>query len=139
MVNGVEERHSEGSYYIEWREGARRVPLSVGTNAADAMAKRLRKEAELNAVAHGATIAPDPATTGRSLATAIAQYLEDVKTKQAVNRPNNFGRHNKHGCYFTALAYFLESCHKQTLGEIKRRDMLKFAAFLQVRKRPRPA
>jgi integrase/recombinase XerD len=49
LVNGKEERHSEGAYHLEWREGTKRVRLSVGKNAADASAKRQRKEAELNA------------------------------------------------------------------------------------------
>ena len=49
IVNGKQEAHPEGAYYLEWREGTKRVRLSVGTNAQDAAARRLRKEAELNA------------------------------------------------------------------------------------------
>ncbi len=49
-MNGKEERHAEGAYYLEWREAAKRVRLSVGKDPADANARRLRKEAELNAV-----------------------------------------------------------------------------------------
>ena len=49
IVNGQQERHSEGAYYLEWRENGRRVRLSVGKDAADASARRQRKEAELNA------------------------------------------------------------------------------------------
>jgi len=138
LINGKEERHSEGSYYIEWYSGSKRNRVSVGTNAADAMARRLRKEAELNAISHGATIAPEPGTTGRPLAKAIANYLDDVRTKQLTNKPNNFGRHNTTGCYSTALDYFLESCHKQTLEQIDRRDLLTFAGFLQSEKKQGP-
>ena len=35
IVNGQQERHSEGAYYLEWRENGRRVRLSVGKDAAD--------------------------------------------------------------------------------------------------------
>ena len=49
LVNDHEERHPEGAYYLEWREGAKRVRLPVGKEAQDAAARRLRKEAELNA------------------------------------------------------------------------------------------
>src|SRR5450755_3704976 len=59
MVNGKEEKHPEGAYYLEWREGSKRVRLSVGKDAQDASARRLRKEAEINAVNNGATIVPD--------------------------------------------------------------------------------
>ena len=48
IVNGKEERHPEGAYYLEWREGSKRVRLSVGKDPADAGARRQRKEAELN-------------------------------------------------------------------------------------------
>src|SRR2546425_9807357 len=53
LVNGKEERHPEGADYLEWREGSKRVRLSVGKDAADASTRRLRKEAELNALNHG--------------------------------------------------------------------------------------
>src|SRR5712691_2921110 len=59
LVNGKPERHTEGAYYLEWREGVKRVRLSVGKDAADASARRQRKEAELNAVNNGVAIIPD--------------------------------------------------------------------------------
>jgi integrase/recombinase XerD len=133
LVNGKPEHHTEGAYYLEWREGAKRVRLSVGNNSADAAARRQRKEAELNAVNHGAALAPEP-STGRSVRVAVTAYLEDVKLKNTTNKPKNFGRHNTHGVYSTALAYFLESCHKLNLEDIDRRDLLKYAAFLQTDK-----
>ena len=56
MVDGTEERHPEGSYYIDYREGEKRVRISVGKNAADAQSARLAKQAELNAVKAGLEI-----------------------------------------------------------------------------------
>src|SRR4051812_8873179 len=49
LVTGTEERHPEGAYYLEWREGTKRIRLSVGKDASDASARRQRKEVELNA------------------------------------------------------------------------------------------
>ncbi len=80
-------------------------------------ARRLRKEAELNAINHGAAILPQQ-PGGRSLSGSIAKFLEDVRLKQVTNKPGNNGRHNTLGCYTTALSYFTESCHKLTLEEI---------------------
>ena len=40
IVNGQQERHSEGAYYLEWRENGKRVRLSVGKDAQDASARR---------------------------------------------------------------------------------------------------
>src|SRR5438034_10789877 len=79
LVNGKEERHPEGAYYLEWREGSKRVRLSVGKDAADASTRRLRKEAELNAVNNGVAVAPENGQDGhRSLAAAISEYLEET-------------------------------------------------------------
>ena len=139
LVNGKPERHTEGCYQLEWREGKRRVRVSVGKDPADASARRLRKEAELNAVNNGAAIVPDGNGNGRrSLAQAVTDYLEEVALKSGTNKPSNFGRHNTTGCYSTALNYFMESCHKLYIEDIDRKDLLKFSAFLQSEKEQAP-
>jgi integrase/recombinase XerD len=48
LVNGKEERHSEGAYYLESREGTTRIRRSVGNDAQEIAAQRLRTQAELN-------------------------------------------------------------------------------------------
>ncbi len=79
LVNGREERHPEGAYYLEWRDGAKRIRLSVGKNAADAGARRQRKEAELNALNNGVAVAPDGQNGHRSLAAAVTDFLDETK------------------------------------------------------------
>ena len=122
IVNGQLERHPEGAYYLEWRENGRRVRLSVGKDAADASARRLRKEAELNAVNNGAIIVPEGKDGHRSIAASVADYLDETKLTK---KPKTVA------AYSTALAYFVESCHKLNLEDIDRRDLLKFHAFLR--------
>ena len=129
LINGKPEKHSEGAYYLEWREGAKRVRLSVGKDAADAGARRLRKEAELNAVNNGAAIMPDNGDRKRSIAAAVADYLDETTLTK---KPKTLA------AYSTALAYFVESCHKLNLEEIERRDLLKFGAFLRDEKEQAP-
>jgi len=122
LVNGKPERHAEGAYYLEWREGSKRVRLSVGKDPADASARRQRKEAELNAVNNGVSVLPDGQNGHRSVATAIAEFLDETKLTK---------KHKTLAAYSTALAYFVESCHKFNLEEIDRKDLLKFSAFLR--------
>lgn len=137
LVNGKPEHHPEGSYYLEWREGARRVRLSVGKSAADASALRQRKEAELNARNHGVAVAENDTAKGHSLAVTVTEFLEDVRLKLAASKKSH-GRHNTVGCYTTALAYFLESCHKLNVEDVDRRDLLVFSAFLAEEKKQGP-
>lgn len=122
VVNGREERHAEGAYYLEWREGSKRVRLSVGKDPADASARRLRKEAELHAVNNGVAVVPEGQNGNRSIAAAVAEFLDETKLTK---KPKTLA------AYTTALNYFTESCHKQNLDEIERKDLLKFSAFLK--------
>ena len=123
-IGGKEERHPEGSYYIEWRNGGKRIRLSVGKDAADAVAQRQRKEAELNAINNGVSVAPE--SNGdhgkRSLQDAIDDFLKDTK---ATKKPKTYAAYSK------SLEYFTESCSKMYLEDIDRRDLLKFSAFLR--------
>jgi integrase/recombinase XerD len=129
VVNGKEERHPEGAYYLEWRDGAKRVRLSVGKDPADASARRLRKEAELNALNNGVTVAPDGQNGRRSLAAAVTDFLDETKlTKKS----------KTHSAYSTALHYFLESCPKLHVEDVDRKDLLKFSAYLRDEKDQAP-
>jgi len=129
IVNGKQEAHKEGAYYLEWRDGAKRVRLSVGKDPADASARRQRKEAELNAVNNGAVIVPDGQNGHRSVAAAVADFLDETKLTK---KPKTLA------AYSTALSYFVESCHKLNLEEIERKDLLKFSAFLREEKEQAP-
>ena len=129
LVNGNEEGHPEGAYYLEWREGSKRVRLSVGEDAQDAAARRLRKGAELNAVNNGVAVVPENGNGQGSLAGTVADYLEAIKLSK---KPKT------HAAYSTALAYFVESCHKLNVQDVDRRDLLKFAAFLRDEKEQAP-
>jgi hypothetical protein len=50
--------------YLEWRDAAKRVRLSVGKDPADASTRRQRKEAELNAVNNGVAVVPENGQNG---------------------------------------------------------------------------
>jgi integrase/recombinase XerD len=130
VVHGKQETHPEGAYYLEWREGPKRIRVSVGKNGADAAAKRLRKEAELNAVNNGVTVVSANGQDGRrSLPATIVEYLEEVKLTK---KPKT------HSAYSTALEYFQGSCHKLYLEDIERKDLLKYLAFLRDEKKQSP-
>ena len=130
LVNGQEERHPEGSYYISWYDGKRLMRLSVGKDASTATARRLQKEAELNAMNNGLAIVPESGDNGgHSLARGVTDFLEETKLT---------GKPKTLAAYRTALGYFQESCHKVYLEDLERRDLLKFSAFLRDEKDQAP-
>jgi integrase/recombinase XerD len=120
LVDGKPEHHNEGAYYIEWYEGARRRRLSVGRDAADAHARRLAKEAELNALNHGVAIVPQNGEARVSLAAAIQDFLEEKRLQR---------KGKTYADYDTALRYFQQSCPKQYLQDVTRKDLLGFAVY----------
>ncbi|HEV2395828.1 MAG TPA: tyrosine-type recombinase/integrase [Candidatus Sulfotelmatobacter sp.] len=129
LVNGEPERHVEGSYYLEWREHGKRIRLSVGKDAQDAGARRQRKEAELHALNNGVNVVPDADDSHKSVAKAVAAYLEET---ELTKKPKTLA------AYTTALNYFTESCPKLYLHEIERYDLLKFSGFLRDEKKQSP-
>jgi integrase len=129
VLNGKEERHQEGAYYLEWREGSKRIRLSVGKDPADASARRQRKEAELNALNNGVSVVPDGQDGHRSLAAAVTDFLDEIKLTK---KPKT------HSAYSTALNYFLESCPKLNVEDVQRKDLLKFSAYLRDEKEQSP-
>lgn len=121
IVDGHEERHPEGAYYLEWYEGTKRIRLSVGKDAQDAAARRQRKEAELNAKNNGVTVVPENGNgRGVLLAEAVKEFLLE-KSEQRKKKT--------HVDYVSALRYFQESCTKTHLSDITRKDLLAFTAY----------
>ena len=129
IVDGREERHEEGAYYISWYEGRRVKRLSVGKDAVEARNRRDRKQAELIARSRGVEIVTPDQDDRRLISTEIAKYLEEVKL---TSKPKTLA------AYTVALSYFAESCTKMRLEDIERVDMLKFAAFLRDEKDQSP-
>jgi integrase len=127
IVDDREERHPEGSYYLNWYAGKRLMRLSVGKDAATATARRQQKEAELNAKNNGIGIVPE--SSRRLVSVAVTGYLEDTGLTK---KPKTLA------AYTTALEYFTESCKKQYLEDIDRKDLLRFSAFLRDQKEQAP-
>jgi integrase len=128
IVDGKEESHPEGSYYLSWYRGRKLIRLSVGKDAADASARRFAKEAELRDGENGSSV-PFSHNGDKSVAAAVAEYLDEIRLSK---KPKTFS------AYSTALSYFAESCHKLNLTDINRKDMLKFSAFLPDEKEQGP-
>jgi integrase/recombinase XerD len=123
LVNGGEERHPEGSYNIEWREGKKRIRLSVGKNAQDAGAWRLRKEAELNAINNGVAVMPGETPHKQTpIAEAVATYLSEIKLSRTPAT---------HSAYTLALRNFTDSCSKTHLEEVSRVDLSQYIKHLR--------
>jgi site-specific recombinase XerD len=91
----------------------------------DANARRLTKEAELNAHNHGVPVAKSEQNRHRLLSAAVADYLDEIRLTK---KPKT------HMAYTTALSYFTESCAKRYLEDIERRDLLAYSAFLRDKK-----
>ena len=127
-VGDRQERHPEGRYYLEWYEGSKRIRRSVGKDAAAADAQRQRQEQILASKALGIQVV-EPKANGTLLVNAVGVYLNDIKISK---KPKTYA------AYKTALDYFLESCKKQQLDEVERRDLIQFRAFLRDEKKLEP-
>ena len=85
LVAGKPEHSPLGNYILDWYEHGKRIRLSVGKEAADALAAKQRKEAELKHVANGGSglvSGVASATEKTPLKDAIAAFLEKKKLEQ---------------------------------------------------------
>lgn len=83
-INGTVETHTEGAYYIEWRERGRRCRASVDRE--DAVAEARKKAVELQAIRDGLIASPEPvvedAVVQTPIGDAIDAYLRYVKMQR---------------------------------------------------------
>jgi integrase/recombinase XerD len=83
-INGAVETHTEGAYYIEWRERGKRCRVSVARE--DAVAEARKKAVELQAIRDGLIASPEPvvedAVVQTSIGDAIDAYLRYVKMQR---------------------------------------------------------
>lgn len=130
-IAGREERHPEGSYYIEWYEDGKRLRRSVGKHALAADAQRHQQEEILVARAAGfkAGLKFVDDTGKILLSKAVTTYLADVQLAKA---KKTYAAYNK------ALDYFMESCKKTYLADVDRRDLVRYGAFLRDEKGQAP-
>lgn len=130
IVNGNQEKHLEGSYYLEWREKGQRKRLSVGKDAVVAFNSQVRKVKELEARAEGLVVELPKGDPNRAqLRTAMADFLKEIK----LSRKDKTWRG-----YRTSFAYFQQSCTKKCADELERIDLLEFVAFLRDKKKLAP-
>jgi len=138
VKTGREQRISGGTYYLDWTEPdggkggdgkGKRMRVAVGTSAVTAQNARLRKEAELKALARGIALVPSEDGAKRSLPLAVEDFLEQVKLTR---------KEKTHEGYRIALGYFQASCSKRYVEDIEKLDLLKFMAFLRDEKKQAP-
>ena len=118
MVNGQEENHPEGRYYLEWYEGGKRRRKG-GPAFEDLVAAAQAKFIELEARRVGLLPAADPERL--TIDDAISDYLEFVRKQRS---------HRTLLTYRPTLAeLFRKSYTKTYLDEVTRTDILKFIGY----------
>src|SRR2546428_336607 len=127
IVDGQEEQHPEGAYYISWYVGRKLMRLSVGKDAADASARRLSKEADLRGSCESNDDSNDarPTLNKIRIVDAIDEYLSETKMTRTSAT---------HSAYELALRNFTDSCSKTLLHEITRADLLGYIKHLRDQK-----
>ncbi len=127
IVDGQEEQHPEGAYYISWYVGRKLMRLSVGKDAADASARRLSKEADLRGSCDSNDDSNDarPTLNKIRIVDAIDEYLSETKMTRTSAT---------HSAYELALRNFTDSCSKTLLHEITRADLLGYIKHLRDQK-----
>ena len=78
------ERRADGTYYLEWHEGSKRIRRSVGNDAITAAARRHQQEQILASKATGIKLADEEKSDGSLLGDAVATYLEEIRETKII-------------------------------------------------------
>lgn len=120
-INGRDETHSEGGYFLEWWNEGKRHREAAGGDAQDAADKARVKQAELVATQNG-IIPPappvDPTPARTTLTAALDGYLDYVRYHRSLRTFRT---------YRPILESFKGFCKKKHVDEVERQDLLDFA------------
>jgi len=119
-VNGRDEVHPEGAYYLEWWSDGVRTREAAGADAFLAAEKARHKQAERSAVVNG--IVPVPVIDAKDhrtpLKSALEKYTEYVRYHRSLRTFRT---------YRPILNAFGEFCTKTYVEDVGRDDLLAFA------------
>jgi len=121
LVDGRQERHTEGAYYVSWYAGKKLVRRSVGKDAAMASAELHKQKQILSAQNAGVKVVEEK-NDGTLLATAVDVFVAEIKISRKPKTDQ---------AYKQTLDLFLECCPKRHVEEVERDDLIKFAAWLR--------
>jgi integrase/recombinase XerD len=117
LVDGQPERHSEGTYYLEWYDNGTRRRQSV-KDAVEVLEQARRKAIELEAGKAGMEIAETEEGSRIRVRDAVAAYLKEIEPPQ--REPKTYT------AYKYCLQLFAEHCSKTYLQDVVREDLLAF-------------
>ena len=120
-VNGLEELHPEGGYFIEWWNQGNRSREAVGPDAWAAVEKARMKQAELSAVRHGVIAQPEPVDQDQeriTLHAALDKYIEYVQYHRSLRTFRT---------YRPILTSFKSFCTRTYVDQVQREDLLDYA------------
>ncbi|HEY1984240.1 MAG TPA: site-specific integrase [Terracidiphilus sp.] len=124
ILNGRPEAHPEGTYYLRFLRGKKRVWQSVGSESDAVLAALRNKEHDLQAIALGRS-APEPASvdkTGVTVAEGAAKYLTDIRRFRS---PKTIAACER------ILGLFEETFAVRSLASLRRDDLLDHMAALR--------
>jgi integrase/recombinase XerD len=120
-IEGRDEVHPEGSYFLQWWSNGQRTHEAAGPDAFIAAEKARNKQAELAAIRSGIIAPPEPepeAPARLTVADVLDQYIEYVRYHRSLRTFRT---------YRPILASFRNFCAKTYIDEIERADVLDFA------------
>jgi integrase/recombinase XerD len=120
MIEGRDEVHAEGAYYLEWWSDGIRTREAAGPDAFLAAEKARKKQAERAAVMNG--IVPEPVIEPKDdrtrLKTAVEKYTDYVRYQRSLRTFRT---------YRPILKSFGDFCPKAYVEDVDRMDLLDFA------------
>jgi integrase len=121
VVNGKQEEHKEGAYYIRYRAGEKQVWERSGGGSAQVVHKAEIKKTYLAAKASGIPIHPESEKPPLMVSDTLDNYLEEYRLSH---------RQESHALMKQTLEEFKAFNYKNIISQITRLDLLKYKDWL---------
>ncbi len=121
-INGRDEYHPEGRYFLDWHENGKRHRRAVGEfEEVAAAARAKRRELIASKILANTVIDPNEIEqTKVTLTSGIESYLRFVEIHR---------NHNTFANYRAALSALLQCCYKNYVHEVTRDDLIDFMSY----------
>ena len=135
LINGKPEKHNEGVYYLRYLKDGKYTWEAAGADSQEAVRKLNQKNVSFEAQANGLKVVADDQAGERRHVSNRQTRDNGIRTSEATTTylidTEKYKSEKTYTAYSQTLRTFRESCKKDYLHQIDRRDILDYVDFLR--------
>jgi integrase/recombinase XerD len=121
VIDGEDQVHKEGAYYLDWYQDGRRKRESVGNTPSEVQDRARRKSLFLESERAGIDVKEPDQLDSRRLSAVSERFLDATKARKKIGTYRS---------YYKSITRFQHRCTRRYIHQITRDDLLDFMSHL---------